>query len=47
MKEKLFKKFRQTGLIKDYLKYRLELGRELNDRRESRNNNSRHRLQGK
>lgn len=48
MKDKLFKKFRETGLISDYLKYREEIARENQNGKESRRNNPKfNRLQRK
>lgn len=50
MKEKLFKRFRQTGKVDDYLKYREEVSKELlnkNDSKKSGDNSKSTGLQGK
>lgn len=50
MKEKLFKKFRESGKIEDYLKYREEVSKELNKEdvsKKTRDNSELNRLQRK
>ena len=50
MKEDLFLKFRKSGKIEDYLKYRSEISKELTKedvRKKTRDNPKRDRLQGK
>ena len=50
MKEKLFLKFRKSGKILDYLKYREEISKELTEKdvkKETGNNSKHDRLQGK
>lgn len=50
MKEDLFLKFRKSGKIEDYLKYRNEISKELskeNERKKTGDNHKYNRLQGK
>lgn len=49
MKDDLFLKFRKSGKIVDYLKYREEISKEFkkNDKEVSRNHSKLNRLQGK
>ena len=50
MQEKLFKKFRQTGKIEDYLKYKEEVSKELSKEdvsKKTRDNLKLNRLQRK
>ena len=50
MKDKLFEKFRKSGKIVDYLKYREELSKELlakDDRKKTRDNSECDGLPGK
>ena len=49
MKEELFLKFRRSGKVEDYLKYREEVSKEFieNDKKDGRNHSKLNRLQGK
>ena len=49
MKEELFLKFRRSGKVEDYLKYREEVSKEFNenDKKNSRDHFKLNRLQGK
>ena len=49
MKDELFAKFRKTGKVVDYLKYREEVSKEFNenDKKDSRDHIKLNRLQGK
>ena len=49
MKDELFAKFRKTGKVVDYLKYREEVSKEYleNDKKDKGNHSKLNRLQGK